>query len=54
MDECGGDGSSDGGSKDKLLLLKWLLLKLLVSYCKIHLLATILVDLQSVKANNKD
>ena len=54
VDEYDGDGSSDGESMDKLLLLKWLLLKLLVSCCKIRLLATRLVDLQSVKANNKD
>lgn len=55
VDEYDGDGSSDGESMDKLLLLKWLLLKLLVSCCKIRLLATrLLVDLQSAKANNKD
>lgn len=54
MDECDDGDSSDAVSKDKQLLSRLLLLKLLESYCKIRLLPIRLVDLESVMANNMD
>ena len=54
MDECDDGDSSDEGSKDKQLLSRLWLLKLLESYCMIRLLPIILVDSESVMANNKD